>query len=190
MLEVLYEGDLLQIQGFISPTSVTRGHRREMHFFVNGRPVQEISLSTALVKGYHTLLMVGRYPVATLFLEIPPEAVDVNVHPTKAEVRFRAPDQVFSNVQSAVRRALLAHNPVQNLTNSLTWGAAPAGEQPDRQIDLAWEMNASAPRYPTQPSETWEKEANPGTATTNLTPANHSNSDQLCQPSGHRSCDR
>ena len=120
----------MQIQGFISPTSVTRGHRREMHFFVNGRPVQEISFSTALVKGYHTLLMVGRYPLATLFLEIPPEAVDVNVHPTKAEVRFRAPDQVFSNVQSAVRRALLAHNPVQNLTSSLTWGAAPAGEQP------------------------------------------------------------
>ena len=178
MLEVLYEGDLLQIQGFISPTSVTRGHRREMHFFVNGRPVQEISLSTALVKGYHTLLMVGRYPLATLFLEIPPEAVDVNVHPTKAEVRFRAPDQVFSNVQSAVRRALLAHNPVQNLTSSLTWGAAPAGEQPDRQIDLAWEMNASAPRYPTQPTETWEKEASARSASSQ--PDIRHNSDPTC----------
>jgi DNA mismatch repair protein MutL len=172
MLEVLYEGDPLRIQGFISPTSVTRGHRREMHFFVNGRPVQEISISTAVVKGYHTLLMVGRYPLATLFLEIPPDAVDVNVHPTKAEVRFRNPDQVFSNVQNAVRRALLAHNPVQNLANSLTWGAAPAGEQPDRQIDLAWEMSASAGRYPTQPSETWEREAGQEKTPSSLTPAN------------------
>jgi DNA mismatch repair protein MutL len=120
--------------------------------------VQEISLSTALVKGYHTLLMVGRYPVATLFLEIPTEAVDVNVHPTKAEVRFRNPEQVFSNVQSAIRRALLAHNPVQGLTSRLTWGAAPPGEQPIRQIDLAWGMSAAAPRYPTQPAETWERE--------------------------------
>jgi DNA mismatch repair protein MutL len=168
MLEVLYEGDLLQIQGFISPTSITRGHRREMHFFVNGRPVQEIALSTALVKGYHTLLMVGRYPVATLFLEIPPEAVDVNVHPTKAEVRFRAPDQVFSNVQSAVRRALLAHNPVQDLGSHLSWGGVPTGEQPSGQIDLAWEMSASAPRYPIQPFETWEGEKTPEKPTTGL----------------------
>ncbi len=160
MLEVLYEGELLQIHGFISPTSVTRGHRREMHFFVNGRPVQEIALSTALVKGYHTLLMVGRYPLATLFLEIPPDAVDVNVHPTKAEVRFRAPDQVFSNVQNAVRRALLAHNPVQNLSNSLSWGGAPTWEQPGRQIDLAWEMNAGL-HHPAQPTETWESQAEP-----------------------------
>jgi len=160
MLEVLYEGELLQIHGFISPTSVTRGHRREMHFFVNGRPVQEIALSTALVKGYHTLLMVGRYPLATLFLEIPPDAVDVNVHPTKAEVRFRAPDQVFSNVQNAVRRALLAHNPVQNLSSSLNWGGAPTWEQPGRQIDLAWEMNAGL-RHPAQPTETWESQAEP-----------------------------
>jgi DNA mismatch repair protein MutL len=171
MLEVLYEGDLLKIQGFISPTSLTRGHRREMHFFVNGRPVQEISLSTALVKGYHTLLMVGRYPVATLFLEIPPEAVDVNVHPTKAEVRFRSPDQVFSSVQSAVRRALLAHNPLQNLGSRLSWGGVPSEEQPGRQIDLAWEMSASSPRYPTQPSETWEGEKAPDKPPDSLTPA-------------------
>ena len=167
LLEVLYESELLQIHGFISPTSVTRGHRREMHFFVNGRPVHEIALSTALVKGYHTLLMVGRYPVATLFLEIPPDAVDVNVHPTKAEVRFRAPDQVFSNVQNAVRRALLAHNPVQNLSSSLNWGGAPTWEQPGRQIDLAWEMNAGL-RHPAQPSETWEREAEPEQPPTGL----------------------
>lgn len=171
MLEVLYEGELLQVQGFISPTSITRGHRREMHFFVNGRPVQEIALSTALVKGYHTLLMVGRYPVATLFLEIPPDAVDVNVHPTKAEVRFRAPDQVFSNVQSAVRRALLAHNPVQNLSNSLTWGSAPAAGQSGRQIDLSWEMSTVTSRYPIQPPETWEREGLPEQPPTSLPPA-------------------
>jgi DNA mismatch repair protein MutL len=169
MLEVLYEGDLLQIQGFISPTSITRSHRREMHFFVNGRPVQEISLSTALVKGYHTLLMVGRYPVATLFIEIPPEAVDVNVHPTKAEVRFRAPDQVFSSVQSAVRRALLAHNPVQDLGSHLNWGGPPAREQSGRQIDLTWEMSASAPRYPAQPTETWDREEPQDLPPTSLT---------------------
>ena len=158
MLEVLYEGEGLQIHGFISPTSITRGQRREMHFFVNGRPVQDIALSTALIKGYHTLLMVGRYPLATLFLEIPADAVDVNVHPTKAEVRFRQPEQVFSNVQSAVRRALLAHNPVPGLDSRPSWSGAPTWQRPARQIDLAWQMSATtpdssgAPQLPISPS--------------------------------------
>ncbi len=115
MLEVLAEGDDLHTQGFISPTSLTRSNRREITFFVNGRPVQDISLTTALMRAYHTLLMVGRYPVAILFLELPLESVDVNVHPTKAEVRFRDPDRVFSGVQRAVRRALLAYTPVPGL---------------------------------------------------------------------------
>jgi DNA mismatch repair protein MutL len=59
--------------------------------------------------------MVGRYPQAVLFLAMPPEMVDVNVHPTKAEVRFRERDRVFSGVQSAVRRALHAHMPVPGI---------------------------------------------------------------------------
>jgi len=162
MLEVLYVDGSIRVQGFISPTSVTRSHRREMFFFVNGRPVQEIALNTALVKGYHTLLMVGRYPVAALFLEISPEAIDVNVHPTKAEVRFRSPEQAFSSVQSAVRRALLAHNPVQGLSNRLIWGSPSTGGQSGRQIDLAWEMSRSAPDGSTQPTGTWTGDETPG----------------------------
>ncbi len=112
MLEVIFVEEVASISGFISPTSLTRSHRREITLFVNGRPVQDSSLTAALVQGYHTLLMVGRYPVAILFIEMPPDAVDVNVHPTKAEVRFRSSDQMFSAVQRAVRRSLLAHTPV------------------------------------------------------------------------------
>jgi DNA mismatch repair protein MutL len=78
--------------------------------------------------------MVGRYPVAALFLELPPNSVDVNVHPTKAEVRFREPDRLFSAVQRAVRRVLLAHTPVPQVTEQLRWSA------PARQPDLAWQM--------------------------------------------------
>jgi DNA mismatch repair protein MutL len=74
--------------------------------------VQEFSLTTALLQAYHTLLMVGRYPLTALFLEIAPEDVDVNVHPTKAEVRFRSQDKIFSFVQRAARKALLAYTPV------------------------------------------------------------------------------
>ena len=115
MLEVLAEYDQLRINGFISSISFTRSNRREITIFINGRWVHDTALVTAVVQAYHTYLMVGRYPQSVLFLEMPPDLVDVNVHPTKAEVRFQERDRVFSGVQRAVRRALLAHTPVQGI---------------------------------------------------------------------------
>jgi DNA mismatch repair protein MutL len=136
--------ELLRISGFISPLAVTRSNRRELHFFVNGRWVQDVALATALLQAYHTLLMVGRYPLATLFLEMPPARVDVNVHPAKAEVRFRERDWVFSSVQRAVRRALLAHSPLPSLAApafadpALLPGAPASADEYERQsFDLA-----------------------------------------------------
>jgi len=125
MLEVMDMEDGLSLTGFISPTSLTRSNRKEITFFVNGRWVQEFSLTTALLQAYHTLLMVGRYPLTALFLEIAPEDVDVNVHPTKAEVRFKSQDRIFSFVQRAARRALLAYTPVASVSPQL-WGSRPA----------------------------------------------------------------
>ncbi|MHB8777273.1 MAG: DNA mismatch repair endonuclease MutL [Anaerolineales bacterium] len=121
MLEVMAQEEGLSLSGFISPTSLTRSNRKEITFFVNGRWVQEISLTSALLQAYHTLLMVGRYPLTALFLEIAPEDVDVNVHPTKAEVRFKSQDKVFSFVQRSARKALLAYTPVPSVSPQL-WG--------------------------------------------------------------------
>jgi DNA mismatch repair protein MutL len=101
--------------------------------------VHEISLSTALLQAYHTLLMVGRYPMTALFLEIDPNDVDVNVHPAKAEVRFRNQDKVFSFVQRSVRKALLAYSPVPNVAPSL-WGTTrtiPPESKPSVGLDWA-----------------------------------------------------
>jgi len=131
MLEVLAEETGMKLTGFISPTALTRSNRREITFFINGRWVQNVPLSAALLQAYHTLLMVGRYPLAVLFLEVEPADVDVNVHPAKAEVRFREQDRVFSFVQRAVRRALLAYAPVPQVAPTL-WGT------PARQVDPAW----------------------------------------------------
>jgi DNA mismatch repair protein MutL len=124
MLEVNTEDEGLSLSGFISPTSLTRSNRKEITFFVNGRWVQDVALSTALLQAYHTLLMVGRYPMAALLLEIPPEEIDVNVHPQKAEIRFRNPDKVFSFVQRAVRRSLLAFTPIPQMPAQNLWGNA------------------------------------------------------------------
>jgi DNA mismatch repair protein MutL len=90
------------------------------------------------------MLMVGRYPMAIIFLELPPEMVDVNVHPAKAEVRFRDKDSVFRGVGRATRRALLAHSPIPEMTPgesvrwSPTWGGNSASQ--NRDWDAAWTL--------------------------------------------------
>lgn len=127
MLEVIAVDGEIKIDGFISPTSVTRSNRREITLFVNNRPVHDVALSTAVIQAYHTMLMVGRFPMAVLSIDLPPEMVDVNVHPTKAEVKFRSPETIFGVVQGSVRRALLAHSPVPDLSESpylrqVNWG--------------------------------------------------------------------
>ncbi|MBN2388871.1 MAG: DNA mismatch repair endonuclease MutL [Anaerolineales bacterium] len=140
LLEVLAEEDGLRLTGFIGPITLTRSNRKEITFFINGRWVQDIALSSAVLQAYHTMLMVGRYPLAALFLEVPPELVDVNVHPTKAEVRFREPDKLFNFVQRGVRRALLAYTPVPQVAPPSLWGSRP------RSPDPTWELTHAAER--------------------------------------------
>lgn len=120
MLEITYEDIGIHIEGFISPISLTRSNRREITLFVNGRPVQDVALSSAVVQAYHTLLMVGRYPMAILFITLPAEAVDVNVHPTKAEVRFQDPNKMYATLRQATRRSLLAYSPIQGIDSDQT----------------------------------------------------------------------
>lgn len=107
MLEVDDEQGDIRVTGFTSAPSMNRSDRSKITLFVNGRWIQDTSLTYAVIQAYHTLLMTGRFPVAVLMITMPPEELDVNVHPTKAEVRFRSPDAVFSAVQRAVRRAVI-----------------------------------------------------------------------------------
>ncbi|MEO5887975.1 MAG: DNA mismatch repair endonuclease MutL, partial [Anaerolineales bacterium] len=137
MLEITAAEEAYRLTGFISPTSLTRSNRREITFFLNGRWVHDGSLSTALLQAYHTLLMVGRYPLTALFLEVHPEEVDVNVHPAKAEVRFRNQDKVFSFVQRSVRKTLLAYSPVPNVAPSL-WGTMRTQPPASNAVGLDW----------------------------------------------------
>jgi DNA mismatch repair protein MutL len=130
MLEVRSIYESLAVEGFISPVGLTRSNRSQLTFFVNGRWVQDAALASALLQAYHTLIMVGRYPIAVLFLALSPEAVDVNVHPAKAEVRFSNKDEVFSGVRRAVRQALLAYTPVPEIMGQMRW--APIPDKPNQ----------------------------------------------------------
>ena len=122
LMPVSFEEKNLQVEGYISSLSLTRSNRKDITMFVNGRWVQDAMLTSAVIRAYNTMLMVGRYPVAVLFINILPELVDVNVHPAKAEVRFRDQDAVFSGVQRVIRRGLLAFTPVPDLNANWLWG--------------------------------------------------------------------
>jgi DNA mismatch repair protein MutL len=150
MIEVFAGESGVEIGGFISPPDLTRSNRGEIRFFVNRRPVQDIALTKALTQGYHRLLMKGRYPLAVLFLELDPDRVDVNVHPTKAEVRFRDKGEIFRAVEGAVRRALLANTPVPEVggfQGSRLWAGDqdrfPSRPQPGRAAARAWPAPAA-----------------------------------------------
>lgn len=142
MVQVIYEDERVRLGGFISPPGLTRSNRGEMLFFVNQRPVQDPALTKAVTQAYHTLVMKGRYPITVLFLDMPPDKVDVNVHPTKAEVRFEDKGDIFRAVGRGVRRALLAHTPVSEVNNlrgvNLWRGPAPDHGYIRRGLDPAW----------------------------------------------------
>jgi DNA mismatch repair protein MutL len=110
----LYDVDVSRgpatLKGFIADPSCDRGNAKLQYMFVNRRWVRDRSLGHALQEAYRGLLMTGRYAIAFLFLELPPDQVDVNVHPTKAEVRFRDGHALYHLLLTAVRDRLRAAN--------------------------------------------------------------------------------
>ena len=105
----------LKVEGWVSPPHIHRANRRQITLLVNGRWVQDRQLVFAVIQAYHTLIPKGRYPLAVVKIELPPEAVDINVHPAKTELRFRNSRPVFATVQRAVRAAVVGQAPVAPL---------------------------------------------------------------------------
>ncbi len=117
-----------RLWGYAADPSQSRSNARTQYIFVNGRYVRDRSLSHALSEAYRGLLMVGRYPVAFLFFEVPSEEVDVNVHPTKIEVRFRDPQQQFRQLLATLRQKFLASDLTARLEISSTPSPAESAE--------------------------------------------------------------
>ena len=102
------EGGEMVLTGFIAAPTVTRATMAAQALVVNGRPVSDPVLRTAVRVAYRDVIAYGRHPIVALFLTLDPEQLDVNVHPAKAEVRFRSPEAVRGLVISTLSRALAA----------------------------------------------------------------------------------
>jgi DNA mismatch repair protein MutL len=132
-IQIDAEREGIGLEGFVGLPTFSRKDARQQYLFVNRRPVQDRLLRQALRAAYSDLLFHDRQPVAALFLALPPELVDVNVHPAKAEVRFRDPGLVRGLVVGALKRALAEHGhrsaagPATGALGSFRPAAAPAG---------------------------------------------------------------
>jgi DNA mismatch repair protein MutL len=115
----LYALDAIQgpahLYGFVADPACERGSAKLQYLFLNGRWIRDRALLHALQEGYRGLLMTGRYAIGFLFIDLPPDQVDVNVHPTKAEVRFRDANALYRMVLSSVRSRLAQENLVARL---------------------------------------------------------------------------
>ena len=109
------EGEGLALRGYITPVDRSRGDSRQQFFFLNRRCVRDVTLLTAIKQSYANLLPPRRHPIGLLWIDLDPAAVDVNVHPQKAEVRFRAERMIFGRVVKATQTALRAGGMVREL---------------------------------------------------------------------------
>jgi DNA mismatch repair protein MutL len=101
-----HEESGVKIHGYISKPGTVKSSRREQRFFVNGRPIKSIMLSSSVRDAYNTMIMKGSFPIVTLFVELNPSDIDVNVHPAKHEIRFKNGRQISHILQTAVRKGL------------------------------------------------------------------------------------
>ena len=140
------------VSGYASEPATTRPRRVGQILFVNGRLVEARILSYAIADAYRDIIQRGRYPLVVLFVTVPPDEVDVNVHPTKAEVRLRREGEVIAAVQRAIRRALAAHGIVVAPSTGGQGNAPPIPTAPpDSEVQLEAPPLFPDPSRPTPP---------------------------------------
>ena len=127
--------------GWISPPELNRSKGDEIHVIINGRPVANSPFTQAIRRGYHTRLMVGRHPICVLKLDLPADEVDVNVHPTKREVRLKNSWRVLERLERAIKHTLL-----QLPTGSMTPDSSPI-ESVSVEVDSPMKEHAPLPLW-------------------------------------------
>jgi DNA mismatch repair protein MutL len=136
------EAPLMRISGFVSRPEVQKLNRNQTFFFVNRRLVRDRLVLHALNEAYRNILPAGMFPVALIFLELPPAEVDVNVHPSKTEVRFRHSSFTHDLVRDSIRQGLLSARPVPAFP--MPGRSSPAVREPE-ETEAIERLNEDAP---------------------------------------------
>ncbi len=196
------QNENIRLSGFVVDPQVTRSHNRMQYLFLNGRYIRDRALQHALTEAYRGLIMTGRFPLCFLRLEMPYDAVDVNVHPAKLEVRFQDGGRIYSQLLGALRNKFLttdltargnlqqnrdAQLPQSSSPGSSSFGAhlpgsvAPPLPYPDdrqRPYSLRPGQPESQPRlsFPQQPTRDWLDRPFLGSGSTRPLPSSPSSS--------------
>lgn len=126
MIPIAFESLDFKVEGFIAKPEITRASRNFISTIINGRYIRSFPLTKAIVDGYHTLLPIGKFPIVVLKIDMDPILVDVNVHPTKLEVRFSKDRELYEVVRETIKQAFreqtlipeVEHKPKQVRTDS------------------------------------------------------------------------
>ncbi|MGL4362570.1 MAG: DNA mismatch repair endonuclease MutL [Cellulosilyticaceae bacterium] len=123
VMPICFEQNNITVSGMIGKPTLTRGNRNYEHFFINGRYIKSAILQKATEEAYKSFVTIGKFPFVVLHININPSEVDVNVHPTKLEVKFRNPDIIYQTVCDAIKKHLneqyLVPNAVAPVTTTL-----------------------------------------------------------------------
>lgn len=156
LLEVEADDGEIAVSGFVGRPEDDMASQRLQHLFVAGRPFRDRSILHAIQESYRGLLLSGRQPIAFLRFDLPPDAVDVNVHPAKMEVRFREPSRLYRLVLSALRTRFLAGGTGTRLVPPAT--PPPSDESHDRE-STSLPCAPSLPDSPSLPFASWSPAA-------------------------------
>ena len=189
--------DEMHLWGYVAHPSQSRSTAKGQFLFLGGRYVRDRSLSHALNEAYRGLLMVGRMPVAFLHLDLPPEEVDVNVHPTKIEVRFRDSNRIYSHLLATLRQTFLKSDLHSRLQAAPRGRCAPPRPCRERARDTARRIGRSARRsmpIPASDDSTWPavratgRRSRPGSSRASPAPRCRNRSGSRYRLPGHNPC--
>src|SRR5271163_706323 len=148
---------VMRLHGFVSKPEIQKLNRNSIYVFVNGRLIRDRLVQHGLTEAYRNIIPPTVYPVVLLFLEMPAGEVDVNVHPSKSEVRFRQPTAMHDFVRDTVRAALMKARPVPQFTTEIhahataSSGLTPGAREWEPPSDLASADLAAASGAPARP---------------------------------------
>ena len=145
MIDVTYKEEFISVTGCTGAFSLSRKDRRHQVFFLNGRNIVNKTISAAVAEAYRNSVMVGKFPVCVLYINIAPGLVDVNVHPTKMEVRFSNEKKIYSAVYWAVKEAITSTTHIPEVDDEKVFS------QPKVQMDISNEIPYEQTELPIKP---------------------------------------